>query len=104
MASAAIMYSHARDHLAEIWDTVESTREPTIVRRRGHEDLAIVPVGELNSLMETAHLLGPPANAKRLFVAIARALAGHQPNDNPGRSSAVARVAFKKRAASQDGK
>jgi antitoxin YefM len=80
MASAAITYSHARDHLAEIWDAVESTREPTIVERRGHEDLAIIPASEFNSLMETAQLLGSPANAKRLFPAIARALAATNPD------------------------
>jgi antitoxin YefM len=80
MASAAITYSHALEHLAEIWDTVESTREPTIVRRPGHEDLAFIPASEFNSLMETAHLLQSPANAKRLFAAIARALAGTTPD------------------------
>jgi antitoxin YefM len=49
-----------------------STQKPN----RGHEDLAIIPASEFNSLMETAHLLQSPANAKRLFAAIARALAG----------------------------
>jgi antitoxin YefM len=76
MVAAAITYSHVREHLAEIWSAVESTREPTIVRRRGHEDLAFIPASEFNSLKETAHLLQSPANAKRLFAAIARALAG----------------------------
>lgn len=76
MASGTITYSHARKHLAEVWDDVESTREPTIVQRRGHEDLAIMPASEYTSLMETAHLLRSPANAKRLLAAISRALAG----------------------------
>jgi antitoxin YefM len=82
MASGAITYTHAREHLAEVWDTVESTREPAIVQRRGHEDLAIIPASELNSLTETAHLLRSPANARRLFAAIARALAGTTPPTN----------------------
>lgn len=79
MSAATITYSHVREHLAEVWDAVESTGEPTIVQRRGHEDVAIVPASELASLLETAHLLRSPANARRLLAAISRALAGTTP-------------------------
>jgi antitoxin YefM len=76
MSGATISYSQVREHLAEVWDTVESTREPTIVQRRGHENIAVMPADELAGLLETAHLLRSPANAKRLLAAISRALAG----------------------------
>lgn len=66
-------YSHLRENLAEVWDEVESTQEPVIVKRRGHQDLALIPADELESLRETAHLLRSPKNARRLLEALARA-------------------------------
>jgi len=71
MGSAS--YSHLREHLAEVWDEVENTQEPVIVSRRGHQDIAILPADELESLRETAHLMRSPKNARRLLEAIARA-------------------------------
>lgn len=65
-------YSHLREHLAEVWDTVEDTQEPMILQRRGHEDLALLPAAELAGLMETAHLLRSPKNALRLMAALTR--------------------------------
>lgn len=69
-------YSSLRQNLAEVWDEVESTQEPVIVKRRGHQDLAILPADELESLLETAHLLRSPRNAQRLLEALSRAIAG----------------------------
>lgn len=66
-------YSHLREHLAEVWDEVESSQEPVILQRRGHEDLALIPAAELKSLQETAHLLRSPRNAARLLAALTRA-------------------------------
>jgi antitoxin YefM len=51
---------------------VEDSREPVILRRRYHEDLALMPAAELRSLMETAHLVRSPRNALRLLQALAR--------------------------------
>ena len=65
-------YSHLRENLAEIWDQVEDTQEPVIVKRRGHQDMAILPADELESLRETAYLLRSPKNARRLLEAILR--------------------------------
>ena len=65
-------YSHLREHLAEVWDTVEDTQEPVILQRRGHQDLALLPASELAGLMETAHLLRSPKNALRLLTALTR--------------------------------
>lgn len=67
-----VTYSAAREKLAEIWDEVEDSREEVILRRRGHEDLALLPAHELRSLKETAHLLRSPRNAVRLLQALAR--------------------------------
>ncbi len=71
-----ISYSHARDHLAEVWDEVEDTREVAVIHRRGHEDMALIPAAELASLRETAYLLRSPANAARLLTALTRARRG----------------------------
>jgi antitoxin YefM len=65
-------YSHARQNLAEIWNEVEDSREPAILERRGHEDMALIPADELSSLQETAYLLRSPKNAVRLLSALAR--------------------------------
>lgn len=72
----ASTYSHLRENLAEIWDTIEDSRETMIVERRGHEALAILPADELASLKATAHLLSSPRNAVRLLTALQRALKG----------------------------
>jgi antitoxin YefM len=72
----ASTYSHLRENLAEIWDTIEDSREAVIVERRGHETLAILPADELASLEATAHLLQSPRNAVRLLTALQRALKG----------------------------
>src|SRR5439155_21168681 len=55
-------YTYAREHLAELLDRAESEREPVLIRRRGHEDVALIAAGELATLRETAHLLRSPAN------------------------------------------
>ena len=65
-------YSHARQNLAEIWNEVEDSREPAILERRGHEDMALIPADELSSLRETPYLLKSPKNAARLLTALAR--------------------------------
>ena len=49
-----------------------------IINRRGHEDVALVPGGELESLVETVHLLRSPKNAERLLTALRRALAPYR--------------------------
>lgn len=68
----ATSYTYARDNLAELWDQAEDEREPIVIQRRGHEDMALIPAAELRSLRETAHLLRSPANAERLLRALAR--------------------------------
>ncbi len=69
-------YTALREQLAAVLDRVVDDREVVIVRRRGAKAVALVPADELSSLMETAHLLRSPANAKRLLAALARATRG----------------------------
>ena len=66
-------YTNARANLASICDSVTSTRDVVIIHRRGAEDVALVSASELSSLLETAHLLRSPRNARRLRKALARA-------------------------------
>lgn len=66
-------YTQARTDLARLLEEVTHNRETVIIRRRGHDDVALVAADELRSLRETVHLLRSPANARRLFAALARA-------------------------------
>ena len=74
--AADVTYSHAREHLAELWNELEESREMAVIRRRGHEDMALIPADELASLRETAYLLRSPANAARLLSALNAARRG----------------------------
>ena len=65
-----ITYTQARDRLANVLDEITSTREAVVIHRRGHEDVALIPAEELSGLLETAHLLRSPANARRLMEAL----------------------------------
>lgn len=69
-------YTKARAMLASLCDRVVETREPYVIERRNGENVALISEAELNSLLETAHLLRSPKNAKRLAAALKRALAG----------------------------
>ena len=66
-------YSNARANLASLLDQVSDNREIVVIKRRGSEDVALVAVSELSSLLETAHLLRSPKNAQRLLAALERA-------------------------------
>jgi len=50
-----------------------------IIRRRNADDVALISADELESLLETAHLMRSPKNAGRLLAAIARAQSGELP-------------------------
>ena len=72
-------YSKARENLATLLDQVTGDREIAIIQRRGREDVALVSADELAGLLETAHLLRSPANAKRLLTALRRAQSKESP-------------------------
>jgi len=74
--SDQVSYSYARQNFAKLLRDAEDSREAVIIRRRGHEDMALLPADELRGLQEAAHLLRSPRNAQRLLQALQRALAG----------------------------
>jgi len=69
---SSITYTEARENLATVWDQTVATREPVVISRRGSESVVMMPVDEWEGLVETAHLLRSPANAKRLLAALLR--------------------------------
>ena len=66
-------YSQAREQLKSLMDRAVDVREVIVVRRRSGGDVAMIAADELESLVETAHLLRSAKNAERLLTALARA-------------------------------
>lgn len=80
---SSISYSEARESLASVWDETVATREPVVISRRGRESVVLVPLDEWRGLVETAHLLRSPANARRLLAALERLEEGQGVNLTP---------------------
>jgi antitoxin YefM len=68
-------YTAARANFATLCDKAADDREVIIITRRNAGDVALVAAKELSSLLETAHLLRSPKNARRLLSALNRATA-----------------------------
>ena len=68
-------YTAARANFATLCDRAADDREVIIISRRNSGDVALVAAKELSSLLETAHLLRSPKNARRLLSALNRATA-----------------------------
>ena len=66
-------YSRARAQLKALMDRAVNDREVIVVRRRTGGDVALIAADELESLIETAHLLRSEKNAERLLAALSRA-------------------------------
>ena len=81
-------YTSLRENLASVLDQVVDQQETVIVRRRGARDVALLPATELAGLMETAHLLRSPRNARRLQSALRRA---EQGRTKPGTAAGLRR-------------
>ena len=73
---AETSYTNLRATLARTLDRVVNNQEVIIVRRKSARDVALVPATELAGLIETAHLLRSPRNARRLLAALRRAERG----------------------------
>src|SRR5207253_6330043 len=98
-------YTHLRKSLSSILDRVVDDQEVVIVRRRGARDVALVPADELAGMMETAHPLRSPRNARRLLTALRRAELGKgKPTtvDQLRRGTGVERAARKRQAVLHD--
>ena len=66
-------YTEARANLKTLLDEVTENQEQVIIRRREGGDVAMIAADELRGLIETAHLLRSPENARRLLRALTRA-------------------------------
>ena len=66
-------YSQAREQLKSLMDRAVDDREIVLVRRRSGGDVAMIAADELESLVETSHLLRSSRNAERLLAALGRA-------------------------------
>ncbi len=71
-----VAFAELRRNLATHLDTLEQNRNQLIVTRQGHVDMVILPLAELEGLVETLHLLGTPSNARRLTESIAQVEGG----------------------------
>ena len=69
-------YTEARANLKSLLDEVTENQEQVIIRRREGGDVAMIAADELRGLIETAHLLRSPENARRLLRALTRAQRG----------------------------
>lgn len=67
-------YSESRAKYAEMLDSLVNDHEEVVITRAGRE--SIVSLDDYRSLMETAHLLRSPENARRLITAIERLESG----------------------------
>ena len=70
--SIEVSYTEARDHLAEYIVRAIEDNEVIKIHRKINgvmQDVALIAADELESLMETAHLLRSPKNAERLYSA-----------------------------------
>ena len=72
-------YTRARANLASLCDRVAETREPYVIERRNGKNVVLIAEAELDSILETAHLLRSPRNAARLAAAVERALDAKTP-------------------------
>ena len=71
--SVETTYTNLRQNLSSVLDRICNDQEVVIVRRKNRRDVALIPADELESIMETTHLLRSPANAERLLRALRRA-------------------------------
>jgi antitoxin YefM len=71
-----ISFTEARNNLKAVLDRVAEDADYTIITRRDAEDAVVMSLDSFNSLMETVHLLGSPANAAHLARSIAQLRAG----------------------------
>lgn len=69
-------YTNARANFSGLCDEVIENREIVLIRRRNGNNVAMIAADELQSLVESSHLMRSPKNAERLLSALERALKG----------------------------
>jgi antitoxin YefM len=68
-----ITLSEASMKLTQLCEQVVSDRDVVIIKRPDGENVALIAADDLDSLMETLHLLRSPANAVRLLTELQQA-------------------------------
>ena len=71
MLTQQTSYSNARANLASLLDQVHDEHQIVVIQRRNKKNVALIAEDELSSLLESVYLLRSPANAERLFEAMA---------------------------------
>lgn len=72
----AILFTHARNHLAETMEKVCEDHAPVIISRKSRDSVVMISLEDYQALEETAHLLRSPKNARRLLESITELTAG----------------------------
>lgn len=67
---AAVTFSYARQHLAEIMNKVSDDRAPILITRQNGNPVVMMSLQDFNALEETAYLMRSPQNAKRLLESV----------------------------------
>lgn len=72
----AMPYSDVRQNFASTMLKVCDEHEPIIITRQKAESVVLISLADYSSLVETAYLLGSPANAEALRLAQIEAESG----------------------------
>lgn len=67
-----LSYSEARASLRQVMDKVCEDHTPTVITSQNREAVVMISLADYNSMQETLHLMGSPANARRLNQSIAQ--------------------------------
>ncbi len=63
-------YTQAQENLAPLLEQIERENTIAVIKRSGHQDIALLTANELRRLLETVYLLRSPTNARRLLEAL----------------------------------
>ena len=69
-------YSNFRQNLKTLLDSVLTSHSPLYIKRRNHEDVAVLSKSDYDSLQETLYLFDSPKNAEILLRGIEKYKAG----------------------------
>jgi antitoxin YefM len=76
-------YAQTMPNLNVLLDRVVNDREIIYIKSQSGDNVALIAADELQSLLETMHLLRSPKNAERLLNAISRARTNVETSQTP---------------------
>lgn len=71
MLSQETTYAQAQSNLASLLNQVCEQQQVLVIKQNNGNNVALIAAEELSSLLECVYLLRSPANANRLFDALA---------------------------------